>query len=573
MNSISEKEEWKMRRAFFLKNFAIFLLFLLIPILVIGSLCMYVINDHIKNNANNETLVILEQLKSKSEMIVDELMPLVLSVRYDGQTAYTVKRLLNSQEMSYTDINLLKGVSNRLASICNARDYIDSIYIYFRNDYGYYVSNTGKQTIDAKDDSWMNRYKEKKDTSLSWSTVSLQNLMSGEKEQVLSLFYVLEEGRGVLVYNLNTTKLESLLSAGLSDGGHSLLVYNENGEMILGNEKLPDDDNKKMIVHSMTSPSLHWTFYLVSDRSKVFSVYTNVFWLFIALVCISIITGIVFAYVVTKGQTKQIYGIINIIHSSQNMTERNNFERKLPKTYAYLLQGVIENFIQQDYLKAQLEARKYKLKHAELVALQAQLNPHFLFNTLETMNWKAYQLTGRPNELNTMISDLSRLLRYSLSSTEQMMTLQEELEMTKCYVSIQKVRYKDLFDVAYQIDSKSEKCYLPKLLLQPLIENSISHGVKLRASKTGGKIEISSSISSTELVLCIQDNGVGMMSEQLAQVKKNLLNLEVKDEHLGLSNVNTRLKLQFGRGVEIESAYQEGTSVTMRLPLCFGETI
>ncbi|MBU5485861.1 sensor histidine kinase [Clostridium sp. MSJ-11] len=218
----------------------------------------------------------------------------------------------------------------------------------------------------------------------------------------------------------------------------------------------------------------------------------------------------------------------------------------------------IKNLINQVY---QVQAQK---RSTELKALQSQINPHFLYNTLDTVQWKALEYDAF--EVADMINSLSGFFRISLSDGKEFITITDEAEHVKSYLEIQKMRYKDKISYHIDVDDSVEQYLIPKLIIQPLVENSIYHGLKLR--KQNGTIYINISTEEGYLIIQVIDNGLGMDSEQLTILRKNLAQ-SIESDHYGLYNINERLKLAFGEkySIIIESEFEIGTKVLLKIPV------
>ncbi|MBT9778381.1 HAMP domain-containing protein [Clostridium sp. MCC353] len=209
-------------------------------------------------------------------------------------------------------------------------------------------------------------------------------------------------------------------------------------------------------------------------------------------------------------------------------------------------------------LMIDLEERKKKERNAEFQALYAQISPHFLSNTLNTIRWMAdRQKAGNISELT---ASLITLLHYSMKNKNQVVTLKEEVEYIKNYLVIQEYRYYGMFDVIFQVEEEAEKCRILKFLIQPLVENSIMHGIA--KSQKQGKILISAKIKDGRLIVLVADNGVGFSVENYKQHKTH---------HIGIDNVRERIELFYGNGyfLKIESKENFYTKVTMELPVIY----
>ena len=208
-------------------------------------------------------------------------------------------------------------------------------------------------------------------------------------------------------------------------------------------------------------------------------------------------------------------------------------------------------------------------KQAQAHALQAQLNPHFLFNTLHLIGLHARVLLKGENPVTTMVSLLSEFLSAALDTHNYIVTVKQELDYTEKYLEIQKVKYKNNFDIIWDVDEEILSCNTIKLILQPLIENSFQHAIPLLENVKRGAIEISAKLDDKgDINFCVKDNGPKIPSHRLTELRKKL---EVEDmpkkDHIGLANVNTRIRVVYGApyGVSIFST-EEGTSVYIKIP-------
>ena len=216
-------------------------------------------------------------------------------------------------------------------------------------------------------------------------------------------------------------------------------------------------------------------------------------------------------------------------------------------------------------LLEQVTVEQERLQKARMELLQAQINPHFLYNTLDAIVWLAE--AGEQKRVVNMVGSLSDFFRTSLSRGKDIISIKEEITHVRSYLEIQQVRYQDI--LKYEIDVSEEfyEYVIPKITIQPLVENALYHGIK---NKRGlGMIRIEGKKEEECFVLAIEDNGIGITEERLVQVREGIENkvLTGKDMY-GLYNVNERIRLNFGEkyGIFIESKYGEGTVVKVVLP-------
>ena len=215
------------------------------------------------------------------------------------------------------------------------------------------------------------------------------------------------------------------------------------------------------------------------------------------------------------------------------------------------------------------------LKKAELRALQAQINPHFLYNTLDTIIWMAE--SKKTHQVVEIVSALSSFFRISLSRGMDWITIGEELERTRNYLIIQKMRYQDILDYRIEMDEEVGEYTVLKLILQPLVENALYHGIKNK--RQGGVIVVRAKRKSEhEILLEVEDDGIGFTPEKLAHLQAELEDdsgdIQMESGY-GIGNVNKRIRLYYGKeyGLSVKSEYNLGTCVTLVIPAITEEPV
>ena len=220
---------------------------------------------------------------------------------------------------------------------------------------------------------------------------------------------------------------------------------------------------------------------------------------------------------------------------------------------------------QMNVLIDQVKKEQIRLRKAEFELLQAQINPHFLYNTLDAIVWLAE--AGDQEKVVSMVENLSDFFRTSLNQGKDIISLEEELQHVRSYLEIQQVRYQDILQYEINVPKELEIHMIPKITIQPLVENALYHGIK---NKRGlGKIVVTGDECENGLVIKITDNGIGMSEQRLKQVCDGIrLKGPSENDIYGLYNVNERIRLNFGEkyGITIESTYMEGTTVSVFLP-------
>ena len=216
-------------------------------------------------------------------------------------------------------------------------------------------------------------------------------------------------------------------------------------------------------------------------------------------------------------------------------------------------------------LLEQVKTEQVRLRRAEFELLQSQINPHFLYNTLDAIVWLAE--AGEQKKVVSMVGSLSDFFRISLNQGQDILDVREELQHVRSYLEIQQMRYQDILQYEICVPEELYSSRIPKITLQPLVENALYHGIKNKRGK--GMIRIDGEMEDSDCILRITDNGRGMTPERLGQVREGIRNRNAcETEIYGLYNVNERIRLNFGEkyGITITSTYGEGTCVTVRLP-------
>lgn len=216
-------------------------------------------------------------------------------------------------------------------------------------------------------------------------------------------------------------------------------------------------------------------------------------------------------------------------------------------------------------LLEQVKKEQVRLRKAEFELLQSQINPHFLYNTLDAIVWLAE--AGEQKRVVSMVGSLSDFFRTSLNQGKDIIPIREELQHVRSYLEIQQVRYQDILQYEICVPEELDIYLIPKITIQPLVENALYHGIKNK--RGAGKIVICGQKNEDSFIIQIKDNGIGISRERLEEVQNGIEQKSLAENAIyGLYNVNERIRLNFGEkyGISIESVYGEGTVVNILLP-------
>lgn len=350
---------------------------------------------------------------------------------------------------------------------------------------------------------------------------------------------------------------------------HPLLInntsaINEDAALILNSENAVieiSEENKLYITERI--PDTNLKIVGVAFIDEIAAQAGEVIWGYCVLTGVLALIGVLISIRLAKLITKPI----KKLELAVNEVEEGNLDADFSITGTYETEKFASSLSAMTANVKRLMARIVEdqrlIRTNELTALQSQINPHFLYNTLDSIVWMAEE-NGSP-EIREIAVALAEYFRIVLSEGRDMITVSEELRHVRSYLIIQQMRYQNM---SYEIEArdKTEDCIIPKLILQPIVENAIYHGIKNSAD---GKIIIRAYQSGKDLILKVEDNGRGMrptvLNEVFAPRRKNA----VGAGGVALNNIKERIKLYYGEdyGIEIKSAFRKGTQVILRLPV------
>ena len=311
-------------------------------------------------------------------------------------------------------------------------------------------------------------------------------------------------------------------------------------------------------------------------KNEMQSFYTRIFSYSVIAALVILVMVIYVSYMISQSITSPVRILSRVTEkvAGGDMSVRANLDTGAE--LGVLSRSLDEMIERINTLISQVRTEQENLRVAELELLQAQINPHFLYNTLDTIIWLAE--AGDQSKVVSMVGSLSDFFRASLGQGRDIVTIGDEMKHVSSYLEIQQVRYQDILTYSIDIPENIYSSKIPKITLQPLVENALYHGIKNK--RGGGSITITGKVESKCIYLYIEDNGIGMTEERLAMINQKI-NTGTKTENeadaggnreeaeiFGLYNVNERIRLKFGLryGIHIDSEYGRGTVVTVLLP-------
>ncbi|MFJ5622995.1 sensor histidine kinase [Peribacillus loiseleuriae] len=431
-----------------------------------------------------------------------------------------------------------------------------------------------------------------------------QNLHSDEifnnKREVVSVFKLIghanSKANGILIFNLRYDFFERVFNESLiGENGYLTLISPDgtlNSKTVSAEYRLDDatlsymnkienkkgqfsfvnENGNKMIVIYETLGVNKWKVAAVLPEAELLNKANYIKFVTIGVIIILILIAVCVAnflvMYITKPLTKLVKQMKNIDGNNLDLS----YEIAAPKEFEILQSGFKDLMTRIHALLLQNKLDQEEKRQLEFAIMHAQINPHFLYNTLYSI--KGLCDMGQTRDASTMISALSHFFRISISRGREIISIEEELEHIKNYLYIQEMRYGDEFTYEMDVDPRILPYNIIKLTLQPLIENAIYHGVKQRRGQ--GVITVKGYEHDQHIIFAIKDNGIGISEARLKEIKKEIgehLSEEKGTVGIGLKSVDGRIKIHFGTeyGLMIDSEEGRGTTITVLLPKIKGE--
>ena len=534
----------------------------------------------------------IQTAQTLMEQTGETLEDYLVSMRQISDTVYY--NVIKDGAFPDQDQNIQKGMN--LLYEAN-RDNLRTISIY--NSYGSLMAAepvaSQKEDPDVTSQDWYKQAVEEME-NMHFSTPHIQNLFDDGSMRyywVISLSRAVDltdngdSQMGVLLVDMDYSSISRMLQQiNASDNGQYYYLCDSSGEIIYHPRKIQisegianenndtesgykdgvydetfEGEHRKVIVNTISYTG--WKLVGVIPYSTFTSGMLNMRYFVGMLMLLTAMMLVVINRVVSVGISRPILRL--------NDSVREYEAGEKPEIYIggsleirHLGYSIQKSYEQIDSLMKKIVLEQNERRKSELDALQSQINPHFLYNTLESITW---MIEGERNdEAAFMITQLARLFRISLSKGRTVITVADELQHARSYMNIQKIRYKNAFSVVFDVDQEVCSCCTVKLILQPILENAINYGVS--GMDDCGEIRVTGRLEDGNVILSVTDNGIGMSEEQVALILTDSSRMHKRGSGVGLVNVNNRIRLLFGGeyGLTVESEPDEGTTVTVRIP-------
>lgn len=561
-----------------------------VAVLIFLMIALNFTSQTIYENSNNYTSQIVRQVNYDIDAYIDYMENISSVMAKSGD----ISLYLFEEEQSEEDIEEERErILTQFNTIMESREDIYNVAAVAEN--GRYIMNRGEEDLTPYIDIWkLDWYQAAMEspTGIAVSSSHVQNAIKSSYKWVITLSRVLVNNRtgakeGLFFIDLNYSAISDLCNNNtignkgyifvLDDKGNVIYhpkqqlmyggLHTEHIEEIMACEKdsltVRDGTERKLYTLSR-SQKTGWTVVGAAYTSELLKNNKQARMLYILAAAILILAVFAISSILSREITKPL----RRLSESMSRVEKGEFDRanvdvtmeneigSLGKSYNLMTERI--HTLMEENVYEQKQKRKSELK-----ALQAQINPHFLYNTLDSIIWMSE--AGQSDEVVEMTSALAKLLRQSISNDHEQVELGQEMEYVKNYLTIQKMRYQDKLEYTIEVDPQVRHVMIVKLVLQPIVENAIYHGIKYKGSK--GTLRIRAFAESEDVCIVIEDNGIGMDDTALNIIFDETQKIH-KQNGVGVPNVQKRLKLYYGDkyGITYESKVGIGTRATIRIP-------
>ena len=531
---------------------------LFVSILLLGVLSIVIFSSYIFSSTKNTAASTLKQAITYYDTILDEMDAVSVMIASNPELTFKLKTIQDSEQMNYNSFIETKLIKSFLASSADSRPAIDNIYLFINNKNNYVLqSDKGfEKTYSLPQKDWLEWYMSNEESNNLSSyplSITRDDVTFNCIRLARPLLDINNKKNGVLIIDLKSSNLEEYFSIFSQNNMGYLEVTNEYGLFLFSSGT---QTKGRTISFIEQSTKYGWNYKLSFPLSIAFVPTIPI----IILIIISLLTVTILGALVTYRANKEEREFIENLANRLIEAGAEDLPDKMGKNVFETLNDlIIDHFIEHDFQKVKSEAVEYR-------ALQLQINPHFLFNTLDTIYWKAIKLTGDENDLALMIKQLSDLMKYSLKFDNlKGIPLKEELEATHKYISIQHYRFKDNFQFEEDIDPSLLDMPVPSMIFQPLLENAFNHGF------VEGKIlhiYIKGNKANNKMIFEISNDGNPMSDELLEKIKIGDFDSFKKSSSLGISNTIERLHLFYHRKESIDFLNEDQlVKVVITIPL------
>lgn len=572
-----------MKRKYFWRNFLDYCKLMMIPLLLLFIAYILLVTLQIQKDLKAQARSTLSNANMSLDSVVSNVIFQNDQLTNNSSMLLALKKLLMREtNIDYSEAIYLRNIKTLMRSITQTYPYIDSVYLYLDGYDNFFSSESAVTKFEKEDDlEWLRIYQQMSPDEKNYVAV-----LGTDDKRSITIFQRMLLLDGIVVMDIEIEKYRNLLDQIMYDQNETVLFYNNEGEYLFqwskeaeGNfedlsfEEVSDcGDGKWMrigkklyMVHESSDNSYQLKIISLIPQDIIWENIKGVANVFFLVMGVSVVVMMLLAYRTAKESFDRIEYMVNVFQDA----ERGNFPKEPRQEekneYDVVLNNIIYLFLHNIQLNDSLKQKQQEQEIAELTALQLQINPHFLFNVLQNVEFEMKKLGSGADTVCRMLEDLSEILQYALKNPLETITLRQEIEYLKKYVAIQRERFGSNFIVYYEIDDSLWDFPVFRLMLQPLVENSIVHGVRLCDRQ--GYIKVKIFARGNMVIFRVVDNGIGMTAEEIQEFQERIQKVNMR--HIGMSNVNSRLKIYYGEesAIHVRSRKNRGCVVEFRIPI------
>lgn len=540
-------------KRFFVYSFIITLIPFMLSLIIFAWFYNYKTTESVKNEAINGAI------KSTAEL--ETAINVADNIYIQFSENKTIYEMLNGDGYSVKHINDSAKVYDLFNKTINISSYIDSIYIFDENKQYVYSSQNSNYINNFSDRNWYEYYISNKQRNfMVCSEVEGGNVFS-------RVYQLLEYERpvGLLIVNISFAGQKNGECTILTADGEPLFGYDATDKAKYerykgnGSSLISFHENDREVV----ATTVGGIYSLISEYEKNSST-----WLFALIIIISFTVSLGAAAVFAFRHANYYYrSIADIVMQIKGMTGIPTPIAESTDELEFIKETVFQTITEKDNTKNLLIDKMIELNKMQAAALQSQINPHFLFNTLNLINGFILRKSDVDCEATMLISLLSEIFEFVMDNKDSIVPLYKEIEYAKKYVEIEMIKKNKNFDVEWDVEPETVECKVIKMILQPIIENAMYHGIRNLIDKRG-VISIKIYHEADKLMIKVNDNGLPLSKESIDKINGLLSGDGMVDGgHIGLANVNRRIRLIYGEeyGCSFESG-NRGSECTIKLP-------
>lgn len=569
-----------MIRKLFLKRFRLYVVIMVLPMLlvILANAWFYMREERAKvGEMQQMTLKRMEDaISAELYAVIKRQDDLMSNPRY----ALSFRKMMNYSEMQLKDVFVVNVIKTMLSQ--NDKPFIHSVYLYLNGSKR--VMATGNEQLLSVDQFYdreslaLFESMPETQTTQIWQR-DLKRYSAEESKQVMTICYRLNYIDGAIILNIEREALLKSLQKIYSASDQRIALIADDGQALLVQDEDTADAAQRLIAHLNTQQGKTEDGRYIIDwqRSQHFPMWQVVFfpvsamwlslfqriWGMLVLVVIIIVMTTVVAWISTRHSFRYIERCVNVFMMDERGDTLDIPPADENDEYSMILNNVIRMYLSNMQMRYEVAQKQSEKEKAERFALQMQINPHFISNTLQTIDMVVQRESGQANTSRVLLQKLNSIIRYIFRTPMQPVTVREELAYLRDYCEIQYVRFPNQCIVYYETDSEVEDLVIFRLMLQPLLENCFTHARK--GPDDTIYVTISVEMQQDWVCFAVRDNGRGMTSQRLEEVQSQLTDTHF--DGIGITNLNRRLILYYGEesGLHIQSVQSEGTSVSFRI--------